>query len=829
MALITTISIPVNWLRLSIRDFDVKQNDATWVKSTLRQFLQEKILEGANLNDFAPNEIPPKLTINLSIPEPAGSIAINRAKQAGLSPGQYIKKLIGHAAFCKTSEDKLTMPAEASPLLNLIAKMKQAGLDTSERYEQAVHFTHLLDSLENGRIGMCEAGTGTGKTMAMVYAALLMAKEKNSRVTLTFPTIALMYQAAKTYQSIAPYLEDSPALRIILGRNEFVSKDALIAFLDGYDGPEKNKILTWIKNDAPAPEGFGFEDTRWLAASLYLLEPKIPLSEVTLPEFVKETDPGYIAYKNAFSVGRENGAELQICSHSMLAQDLRRKMNVANRDETGKEFNEQYFELLGKIKDSDDITTKSILRSVANKIDEQRRENFINLTEDRGLLPSSRYLLIDEAHQFETNLSLALSDYVSMKGMLRSLSEFKKLGGKIANSTISNVAELVSSICKAGSYEKDIVQLGKESGKEIYAICRQISDVIGDIKIPKNAPVELSACYFKLKKMLSTLRVACSDRKSNAFMQYSPVLQFPQLYVGKLTVANVLARLWDTQVAVAIVSATLYLRRGDGYSSGYQQMILNVPKTRVKEYQPISPAWLIKTVKEVVLPGKTREGTPRLRPPTLSDRLNPQERERRETEFLNQVATELQSIYEESVGGVLVLMSSFESVKYLSEKLPNLKHCLVLALDNGPNLNSQSEQFLHLSQSEKKPIWLAVGGAWTGLDIGGHQLTPPLDAAVDNVLTTLVIPRLPFGNNRSITHAHRILKNPEIPWEMLEMAIRFRQGLGRLVRREGLPNNRKIFVLDGRLEDTNFDGLLTNVKLHIESYLHVTRLTSSQG
>jgi len=42
---------------------------------------------------------------------------------------------------------------------------------------------------------------------------------------------------------------------------------------------------------------------------------------------------------------------------------------------------------------------------------------------------------------------------------------------------------------------------------------------------------------------------------------------------------------------------------------------------------------------------------------------------------------------------------------------------------------------------------------------------------------------------------------PGVPWDLLDAALRFLQGIGRLVRREGLSKNRRIYVLDARLSD----------------------------
>ena len=151
-----------------------------------------------------------------------------------------------------------------------------------------------------------------------------------------------------------------------------------------------------------------------------------------------------------------------------------------------------------------------------------------------------------------------------------------------------------------------------------------------------------------------------------------------------------------------------------------------------------------------------------------------------------------------------MLNTSYEFVLGLQKRLSDLR--LVVARE-GLSMQRQSEDFLQLSLAGKKPLWLAVGSALTGLDIGGHEPVqrllevPQIPAGEDNILTDLVIPRLPFGTSQSITHLKRKSINQGMPWDLLDAAFRYLQGFGRLVGRRGLPKSRRICVLDGRLDE----------------------------
>ncbi len=63
-------------------------------------------------------------------------------------------------------------------------------------------------------------------------------------------------------------------------------------------------------------------------------------------------------------------------------------------------------------------------------------------------------------------------------------------------------------------------------------------------------------------------------------------------------------------------------------------------------------------------------------------------------------------------------------------------------------------------------------------------------------MTDLVITRVPFGTNKTAVHMARV-KRLGFDMEAMEAALRLKQGLGRLIRREGV-SGRRIWVMDGR-------------------------------
>ncbi|EQD75941.1 hypothetical protein B1A_03571 [mine drainage metagenome] len=78
-------------------------------------------------------------------------------------------------------------------------------------------------------------------------------------------------------------------------------------------------------------------------------------------------------------------------------------------------------------------------------------------------------------------------------------------------------------------------------------------------------------------------------------------------------------------------------------------------------------------------------------------------------------------------------------------------------------------------------------------------------------------PTAPIGTNRSLTQAWRKERMGMIA-EVGATSLMFRQGIGRLVRREGLPRNRRLHFLDTRIYDPAWRLLLQPVVKALAPY-----------
>lgn len=191
--------------------------------------------------------------------------------------------------------------------------------------------------------------------------------------------------------------------------------------------------------------------------------------------------------------------------------------------------------------------------------------------------------------------------------------------------------------------------------------------------------------------------------------------------------------------------------------------------------------------------------------------------------WLNSVAYAINQISSDTKGGMLVLMTGYERLdvlaKAIEESFPKISKRLIVQKRH-QGVAACATAFKDMGRQGLKPIWLATGAAWTGLDLADEQLAD-VDAEQDNLLTDLVIPAIPFGLDKTTTHVSRVNRLGFIA-ESVSSQRRIRQALGRLVRRDGLKN-RRIWLLDGRLQHpgaAHYTGLIKRVLL---AYIHHER------
>lgn len=758
--------------------------------------------------------------VMFSVPALPSSVLQTLATMHKITAGPTAKRLLGMVARGELEGPAIDQAETTVVATHPLAILNRAMQAQESRGSQAQLYDNLWETLTTGSIGMVEGGTGIGKTRAMMACAVRWAKERNSNIGICAPTIALLRQLASEHQRQHDATADLPPVRLIIGRREFVGEFNLIGFLadkgNKWDTPE---VREWMASNQ-ASSSDKTANTHWQMQSLLDAAPDLPADEVRLSEVCKVEDRGYQAYKEQFIQEDDSAVPtILLFTHAMLAQDMRRKITIAGQDDTYRTLQAFYTQALRDRKGKKTARGDNALAEL-NAMESELGLSLNAATNGKGFLPSFANLMVDEGHLLESSFSSAMSDYLSLTSVLTSLNEFKALGGKITTASIQTVRDNIQTLIVNGPSvdKRDFVSLAGDINSQLVPCLTAIRDVCESVGKVKDTSSEKFRVWLNIRHAGMILGIASSEGKKSSFLRHSPIRHLPQIYVSNANIQSILSRLWSSLQSAALVSATLYITNNDGPSAKYMASLLNVPNDRLKTFAPVTAPWSTACVKGVWL---AQMAPPWLYPPIQNEpgtqiKRTASERVQAEIDWHKDLAGELARIWETAAGGVLVLCTSYATVNavydILTEAGGDLSICMVRA-NTKHSMQTQTQMFLQLSHSGLKPLWLAVGSAWTGVDIGGHDpwaalFGKPLDANADNVLTDLVIPRLPYGTNQSLSHLLRMRTSPSMPWDLLDASLRLKQALGRLVRRANLPNNRRIFLLDARVTDPSMAGRL---------------------
>lgn len=145
-------------------------------------------------------------------------------------------------------------------------------------------------------------------------------------------------------------------------------------------------------------------------------------------------------------------------------------------------------------------------------------------------------------------------------------------------------------------------------------------------------------------------------------------------------------------------------------------------------------------------------------------------------------------------GGTLILCTSYLNAQQIADGLADELGARLILQSAKAGASVCAAQYRAIYWGGAKPVWIGVGAAWTGINLRDDRVEP----ADDNIVSDLVIPRLPMRLNRSLSHQRRVaMVGGSI--DLQEANWHFRQGLGRLVRNEG-AGSKNLWVLDCRLD-----------------------------
>ena len=787
------VAIPLSFVQLACPDFDgdmTKEQEAR-LRPVAKKLLETSIEQGVDPMPMISYDTIVGHQMNLTVDAAKSRVVRKLAKTHKVREGALLSAYILAGQQKDLHLALLTSTTTASALSPYTAMSGR-----QERPDQTTFFRNIMDSLSNHHVGLIEGATGVGKTLAMLASANEVAIKNDTKCLIGVPTVALIQQFSREYARLAAAVDMAP-LKVVIGMREFVDTQALLAVVEQPEYAHcKNAVQQWLDGGAKAMGPVESLQHDYLVSAIVSQVPELPVSEFRLSPGSSEDEPGLATYQNQF-VNVAEMPSIILATHSMIAIDIMYRMRQQKGMDEVLELKEHFKSALER---SDKNEFSVLFNEHAYQLAMLAREAGL------GKLPLFTHVLIDEAHLFEQNVSNTLTYHSSIHEFLRKVSancseRFLKRSG-----ITEKFERLRSTAHSDDTYINDDSSYALKVKMLLVGIFEPIANM-------KAGTEEKKALRNEAKFLLN--RIAAKSAGQAVIVRFSPVRKYPQIIAGSRSLENVLKQFWYSMEGAACVSASLYYKKMETDSAGYYKIKLGIPSDKAKEYTPVIPAWQKKAIKALYLP--TGEGlTPVSRRDKLSDEMSMAKLQR----WQRTNASWLKHIADTAAGGTLVLLTSNADVERFYEILVNELDLPSERLVASRGINTFSQQkllFVEKAEAKTNPIWLAVGGAWTGLDINGADYGIS-DPAKDNLLTDLVIPKLPFGMNKSLTHSVVSRRANGSQHEVLETSMLFKQGLGRLIRRSGLPENRRIWVMDNRLKERAFQGFAFSILRLIDTY-----------
>jgi ATP-dependent DNA helicase DinG len=621
------------------------------------------------------------------------------------------------------------------------------------REAQQQFYNNLLACNERSKIGVVEAATGIGKSWAMIVAAQKQALAGNTPVVISCPSVNGLYQMAKELSTVNAHPgiqemigEDISDLTysFVLGRSNFISEETLRVALKASKGDEGEweGVQRWLDGGAKPLHtshtismGDHVDRLAYLYEDLEILSPtlaKVPGVQLSS----SETDcPAAEIYDSLRS--RAHDADIIFATHAMVGYD-------------------NMFRFVNK--DSEREATK--------------------------ILPDMHTLYVDEAHQLEPIFAQIDTVQISPRMLHHYASKTECGSEKQKRDLAKAVKQAVSSLQALG---KSSVRVWPNMwvSDEVEPSVSHAFDMLEKVSTKLDAVLKSKGRHKgdpnvkHLVNMLYALRRICS-KKQPVSIDFSPVMKWPRIEAEPVGLAKKLDFLWESKKAAALVSATLYLPNAYGkLTADFISKSLNLPKERLMMFPPIRPSWVTDPV--TLYAPKNPEV---LCPPSEGSFENdPVGFEYAMDMWLREIADRAARIAQSAQSGTLLLFNSYDVVEKLGKKLaPQLGSRLMLQ-SRAASVSTLKRTFTEEALGDRRPVWIGVGQAWTGLDISAKGEKDPL--------MDVVIGRLPFKKAKGVSTAGDKKGRNATAFDM-------RQGIGRLVRNDRCAN-KKLWVLDGRI------------------------------
>lgn len=643
----------------------------------------------------------------------------------------------------------MTAPAIAAQTATSSFSGVMSALNLTPYPEQETVVRHLAKAASQNAVGFIEAPTATGKTLAIAYHVVDHCRTFNEPYIVAVPTIELGHQTLAAIRRVLATLPGSNTLNasLILGRQEFLSPAGLSDLASTVEPAIANVINEWIENGAPGRTPSHPAWTRdGLERALEFADIQIRISDALRLGASEAKTPAGMAYDAQFNAD----SAIYVVSHAMLAHDLLTRFIETSRERRR----------LGMTIDPSLSAAERWLLANQQRLEIE--------TGDEGRLPDYRRLLVDEAHLLRDSFDNALSTGISITSLVRQVQALAKSGSKIVPpAALREIKSIRDTLIKTGAERSGSSVALSWTAPDLFSnMIDRLNDALSKVKTNK-APADCEHEAYAVSRARYAIQESLRAQTAvSTVFDWSPVESFPTITVGRRNLGAEFALLWGRLKSAALVSATLYTDNVEGPKIDHMANRLCVPMEKRMVTAPIAATWIREPV-TVMLP--TVE---------TANYLQPEDDDMR----LVRIAGKIAGISSETVG-TLVLTTRRADTHALSNRIAHLVGPNRVIDGTSTSLSNLKREFISKSRLGLKPIWIAQGPAWTGLDLP------------DDVLDTLVITRLPFPRP-TVTNDDQ--PNLYGAAKIAQMAMTFKQGVGRLVRsRNASP--KTLWMLDGRI------------------------------
>jgi len=617
--------------------------------------------------------------------------------------------------------------------------------DYEVRQPQIQMTTKIIDAFQDEHHLLCEAGTGTGKSIAYILPSAFLAKTNDETIVIATHTktlqdqlykkdIPVVQKAINNYLGIDDETHEPLKVAVLKGRRNYLSVERFNKFRkkDSFQDHEITlliKILIWLPNTKA-----GDIEELSLQGREYFAWNDVCCDIIKCPH----NDPSF-AMKCFLSKARENAqdADIIITNHALLLSDT---------------------------------------------------------TTPNQVLPKYERLIVDEAHHIESEMTSALTITVTMENLERPLKNLQNLSKKYL-SYIDEIDLLRDRITvffgllgiffeKNSMYANSIYNLQINASFQGTLEWQKITDSAENIRLQTTELIKTFREHIKeeendeiaksmgiecdsLQKHLNNLTVVTEKAlRENINQQITWIFQKYDKSLGlKAAPIEVGEHLNNTlfheKKSIILTSATLTVNQTFNYMRQQLQLDEHFEEAIIPSHFSYQDQVELNIYED-------------LQPPNSHG-------------YFDQSAKLIYETVIENQGKTLVLFTSKKAIEATYLKLATAmkeKRINILA----QNISGGRNKILELFKKDpESSVIFGTNTFWEGVDIKG------------SALSCVIIQKLPFDPPDDPIHKARsaLLEQPFYQYQIPRAILRFKQGFGRLIR--SAKDSGKVIILDSRI------------------------------